>query len=46
MMNYAYYGMMNGGWGAFGLLSWLLVVVFLILGIAYFWKELNKPKRK
>lgn len=46
MMNYAYYNMMNTGWGAFGFLSWLLVVAFLILGIAYFWKELNKPKKK
>ena len=44
---YGYYGSMMGGWGlmgSFGLLTWVALIVFLILGIAYFWKEINKPK--
>ena len=34
--------MMNNSWGLFGGLSWILVVVFLILGIIYFWKGIKK----
>ncbi|HLE49609.1 MAG TPA: hypothetical protein VI791_00500 [Patescibacteria group bacterium] len=44
---YGYYGNMMGGWGlmgSFGLLTWVALITFLILGIAYFWKEINKPK--
>jgi len=41
-----YYGMMGGGfwgvWSFFGLLTWLLLIVFLILGSLYFWKEITK----
>lgn len=37
-----YYDGMMGGWGVFGSLTWLLLVVFLALGIAYYWKMLNK----
>lgn len=42
MMGFGGYGGAMVGWGVFGLLTWLLLVVFLILGIAYFWKQLNK----
>lgn len=37
-----YYGGMMSGWGILGGLTWLLLIVFLILGIAYFWKGINK----
>ncbi len=47
---YGGYGGMMGGslgtWGFFGLLTWVFLIAFLILGIAYFWKEINKPKGK
>ena len=43
MMGYGY-GTMMGGWGVFGLITWILVIIFLILGIAYFWKEINRRK--
>jgi len=33
---------MMGGWGVFGLITWILVIIFLILGIIYFWKEINR----
>lgn len=48
------YGMMNNmwgnmmGWGWFGgfsflsLLTWLLLLAFLILGSLYFWEQLKK----
>lgn len=42
-----YYGNMIGGFGTvsfLGLLTWLLVVVFLALGSVYFWQEINKKK--
>jgi len=42
MMGNFYGNMMNGGWGPFGGLTWILVVVFLILGIIYFWKGIKK----
>ncbi len=35
-----------GTLGLFGLLTWLALITFLILGIAYFWKEIQKPKGK
>jgi len=41
---------MGYGWGAmgqgnfFGSLFGILVLVFLVLGIAYFWKGLNNKK--
>ena len=43
MGNWGYSGMM-AGWGLFGALTWLLIIVFLILGILYFWKEINRKK--
>ena len=39
-----YYGNMMGGWGIFGLITWILVLAFLVLGIIYFWKEINRKK--
>jgi len=41
-----YYSNMMSGWGIFGSLIWLLVIVFLILGIIYFAKEITKKERK
>lgn len=37
---------MMGSFGLFGLLTWLAMLTFLILGSMFFWKELNKSKRK
>lgn len=42
MMGYAWGGSMMGNIGVFGLLTWLALLLFLVLGSAYFWKELNK----
>ncbi len=47
MWGYGGYGGMMDGFGTvgfFGLLTWVALIVFLVLGIAYFWKEINKPK--
>lgn len=47
MMDYGFGGMMSGGAGQFSffaLITWLALVVFLILGSVYFWKEINKKK--
>ncbi len=41
---YGWGGNMMGSFGAFGLLTWLVLIVFLVLGCMYFWKELNKKK--
>lgn len=38
------YGNMMGGAGVLGLLTWLALLAFLILGSVYFWKEINKKK--
>lgn len=46
MMGNFYGNMMNNGWGLFGGLTWILVVVFLLLGIVFFWKEITKEKRR
>jgi len=46
MMMYRFGGMMNGSWGAFGLITWILLILFLVLGIMYFVREIDKPKRK
>lgn len=43
MMGYNFGGMMGGGtWGLLGSVAWILVVTYLVLGILYFWKELQK----
>ena len=45
MMGYSGYNMMGGGGiGLLGLLTWVLLVVFLALGSMYFWKNLNRKK--
>ena len=38
------YGGMMGGAGVLGLLTWLVLLAFLVLGSIYFWKEINKKK--
>lgn len=45
---YAYGAGIDAGfgiWGFFGMLICILFVIFLILGITYFWRELNKSSR-
>lgn len=44
MMGNWYGSMMGGGnqWGLLALVTWLVVLAFLILGSVYFWKEINK----
>ena len=45
MMGYNYgYANMMGGFGLFGLTTWLLVITFLVLGSIYFWKGINKKR--
>lgn len=39
-----YNGNMMAGWGVFGLLTWIALLAFLILGAMYFWKEINRRK--
>lgn len=39
-----YGGGMMAGIGVWGSLTWLLLTVFLVLGIIYFWKEINKKR--
>ena len=39
-----YYGNMMVSWGLFGSITWLLLVLFLLLGSSYFWKEINRKK--
>lgn len=45
-----FYGNMMGGnfglWSVFGFLTWFVLFIFLLLGIVYFWKEINRPKNK
>ena len=45
MMGYTNFPMYGYGYSLMGLVTWLLVITFLILGIAYFWKELNKKEK-
>lgn len=46
MMGYGNYSnyMIYGGWHFFGILMWVLVAVFLILGIIYFWQGIKGKK--
>ena len=49
MMGNYYPGMMGGGvgwWSFFGIFTWITLVIFLILGSIYFWKEINKKERR
>ena len=44
IMGNFYGSMMNNGWGLFRGLTWILITIFLILGIIYFWKGISKKK--
>lgn len=39
-----YYGNMMAGWGILGVITWLALIVFLVLGSVYFWKEINRRR--
>lgn len=40
-----YYGNnMMSSWGVFGLITWIALLVFLILGSMFFWKEINRKR--
>lgn len=41
MMNYGYGGMI-GGFGVFGVITWLAVTVDLVLFGIWLWKQINK----
>jgi hypothetical protein len=43
---YGGYNSMMGSAGLFGLITWIALLSFLVLGSIYFWKEINKPGRK
>jgi uncharacterized membrane protein len=45
MMGYGYNygGMMGGGAYGFGLLTWLIVMVDLVLVGVWLWKQIKKP---
>lgn len=38
-------GYMLGSASLFGLITWIALLAFLILGSLYFWKEINRPRR-
>ena len=40
------YGGMMGSAGIFGLITWIALIAFLILGAIFFWKQIQKPGRK
>ena len=46
MMNYfgGGYGYHMSGYNAFGLITWIALLAFLILGSIFFWKGINKKK--
>lgn len=44
MMGYNGYGNMMSEWGIIGLIISIALLLFLILGIIYFWKEITKKK--
>ena len=35
---------MMGSWSFFGILTWLALIIFLVLGSMYFWKEINRKR--
>jgi hypothetical protein len=41
---YGNYGGAMAGYGLFGLLTWVVVFAFFLLGSVYFWKQINKKK--
>lgn len=38
------YGGFMGSWGLFGVITWLALIIFLVLGSMYFWKEMNRKR--
>ncbi|HEY4490131.1 MAG TPA: hypothetical protein VJC12_02650 [Candidatus Paceibacterota bacterium] len=42
MGNYGSWGMMNGGLGSFGFITWLVVLVDLILVGIWLWQQVTK----
>ena len=44
MMGYGNNGIGQNGWGIFGIITWALGTLFLILGILYFWKGIQRKK--
>ncbi len=47
MRNVSYTGaMMSDSFEFFGLITWLALILFLVLGIIYFWREINKKEKK
>lgn len=44
MMGYGSGNMMGQPFGVFGLLTWVVLFVFLMLGSMYFWKEIQRKK--
>lgn len=45
MMGYGYNGIGQNGWNIFATVTWLLGILFLILGSVYFWKGINKKNK-
>jgi len=41
MMGYGY-GSMMGGWGSFGIITWLVVIIDLVLLGIWLWKQISK----
>lgn len=41
---YGNYGGMMAGFQFWGLLTWIALFVFLVLGSVYFWKQISKNK--
>jgi len=44
MGNYGISGTMMNQVGLLGLITWIVLIVFLVLGGIYFWKEINRRK--
>ena len=43
MMNWGGgYGMMGGGWGLWGTIFWLVILIDLVLVGVWLWKKINK----
>lgn len=42
MMGYGYYGNMMCGLGFFGVITWLIVIVVLVLFGAWLWKQISR----
>ncbi|MBI2405220.1 hypothetical protein HYV22_03530 [Candidatus Gottesmanbacteria bacterium] len=44
MGNYWGYGTMMGNVGLFGIITWIALLVFLVLGSMYFWQNMKRRK--